>query len=79
MTTKEKAKKLGCERIIYTEGYQLGGLTKRELAAFIALQGALANGGVETMSAGHSKNPVHMAQIALIAADALLEELTKIE
>ena len=67
----DRAKKLGNERIVYTRGHELGGLTKRELFAAMAMQGLIAAQTYSvadvSLSARHSIN----------SADALLEELSK--
>ena len=81
----EKAKQLGNERLVYTEDYQLGGLTKREYFAGLAMKGLLSNperykyiakcielGNVN--QEGASKKNAHKA---VLLSDALLEELTK--
>jgi len=78
---KDNAYRLATPKDIENGEYLVShfGLTKREYFSAMALQGIFANGGVETMNFGHSKDPVDMAQIAIIAANALLEELVKTE
>lgn len=55
-------------------GTVLGGLTKRELIAAMAMQGILANGKYEPPRRDRLKG---MAIDAVAAADALLAELAK--
>jgi hypothetical protein len=70
----EKAKELGKEHLIYTEGYSLGGLRKREYFAGLAMQGYLSEGCI----GGDTYYNV-MATSCVRCADALLEQLSKEE
>ena len=77
----QQAQKLGNERIVYTRGYQLGGLTKRELFAAMALQGLISCPMFNLTDDQREKNntnpPLFFSETAVKYSEALLEVLSK--
>jgi hypothetical protein len=62
------------------DGAPQTGLTKREYFAGLAMQGMLANqNGGMTKGCNNTFSPIGISELALLHADALLEELEKTE